>query len=258
MSFQFASAFDEKVLRRLAGQGSYARGRDYFMAGKVRSLEEKRGSVGAKVLGSASYSVKLWTEGVELAYSCTCPRGDDGGFCKHCVAVGLAVLAGTARPPKAREPKPRVTLDDVRDHLAGEEKPVLIELLMERAQWDEALRDQLLLRAAKNRQRRGVDVEALKEAIDGAIDPGDFVSWDQARDYASGVEEALATIDAVLKEGHAKQALKLVEHALAGLERAMASVHDDGEMSSVFDRLQELHRGRIPATSGRATVMATV
>ena len=102
--FQLASSFDLQALRHLAGPGSYSRGRDYFAAGRVLSLDERRGgAVGAEVRGSAAYSVKLWAEGPDLAYSCTCPRGDDGEFCKHCVAAGLAVLAGTTKPPKQSE-----------------------------------------------------------------------------------------------------------------------------------------------------------
>lgn len=166
MDRQGLTAFDLQALRRLAGPDSYARGRDYFAAGRVRSLGEKRGgAVVAKVRGSASYSVRLWADGDDLAYSCTCPGGDDGELCKHCVAVGLAVLAGTAKPRKTREPKPRVTLDDVREYLVREDKAVVVELLMERAQWDQALRDQLFPRTAKNRKKGGVDVEAMKEAI---------------------------------------------------------------------------------------------
>lgn len=207
-------------------------------------MDERRGgAVGAEVRGSASYSVKLWAEGPDLAYACTCPRGDDGEFCKHCVAVGLAVLAGTTKPPKQSERKSRVGLDDVRQYLGREDKAVLVELLMERAQWDETLRDQVFLRTAKNRRKGGVDVESLKEAIDGAIDPGDFLGWDEIGEYANGVEEAVDTIAAVLKEGHAAQTIELAEHALGTLERAMGSLHDsDGEMSRFLQRLEELHR----------------
>jgi len=147
--FRLAATFDLLVLRRLAGPGSFGRGEDYFAAGRVRSLDEQEaGTVLAEVRGSATYSVKLWEENGELAYSCTCPRGDDGEFCKHCVAAGLAVLAGAVKSPKTRRPRRRVTLEDVREYLSQEDKAALIELLMERAVWDDRLREQLVLRTA--------------------------------------------------------------------------------------------------------------
>jgi uncharacterized Zn finger protein len=231
------------VLRRLAGPGSYGRGEDYFAAGRVRSLDEQEaGTVLAEVRGSATYSVRLWDENGELAYSCTCPRGDDGEFCKHCVAVGLAVLAGAVKPPRTRRPKRRVTLEDVREYLDREDKGALVELLMERAVWDETLREQLVLRTAKSRKRRGVDVEAMKEALDEAIEPGAFLAWNEVGAYARGVEEAIATLASLLEEGHAAEAVELAEHALGAVERAMGSLDDsDGHMGSVLDRLQELH-----------------
>jgi uncharacterized Zn finger protein len=39
----------------------------------------------AKVQGTRPYRVELWIEEGDLEYSCTCPVGADGEFCKHCV-----------------------------------------------------------------------------------------------------------------------------------------------------------------------------
>src|SRR5689334_18231129 len=112
-----AAMLDRRLLKRLAGSSSFARGEDYFAAGNVRSLDQHRGTVIAKVEGSADYVVKLWADGKELGYSCSCPRGNDGDFCKHCVAVALAAIARTTEPTKARSAKPKLTLDDVRSYL---------------------------------------------------------------------------------------------------------------------------------------------
>lgn len=131
--FALAAKFDRQTLRRLAGSSSFGRGEDYFAGGHVRSLDEHRGAIAAKVQGSAAYAVKLWADGKELGYSCSCPRGNDGDFCKHCVAVALAVIAGKTKPSAPRHPKPKITLDDVREYLSKEHKAVLVDLLMERA-----------------------------------------------------------------------------------------------------------------------------
>jgi uncharacterized Zn finger protein len=238
-----AATFDLQALRRLAGPGSYGRGEDYFAAGRVRHLDEQEaGAVLAEVRGGAAYSVRLWKEKGELAYSCSCPRGDDGEFCKHCVAVGFAVLAGAVKPPRTRRPKRRVTLEDVREYLGREDKGALVELLMGRAVWDEALREQLVLRTAKSRKPRGVDIEAVEEALDEAIEPGRFLAWNEVGAYARGVEEAISTLASVLDEGHAAEAVELAEYALVAVEKAMGSLDDsDGHLGSVLDRLQELH-----------------
>jgi uncharacterized Zn finger protein len=196
----------------------------------------------ARIHGSNAYSVKLWQENGDLAYSCTCPRGDDGEFCKHCVAAGLAVLAGGMRPNETQQPRRRVALKDVREYLRREDKAALVDLLMERAEWDETLRELLVLRTARSRKRRGIDVEAMKEALDEAIDPGDYLAWNEVGNHARSVEEATATIASLLVEGHAAEAVELAEHALDAIETAMGSLDDsDGHMSGVLERLQELH-----------------
>jgi uncharacterized Zn finger protein len=240
--FQLAALLNRQTLRRLAGSGAFSRGEAYFTGGRVRSLAQHRGAVVGKVQGSAGYAVKLWAEGKELGYSCNCPRGDDGEFCKHCVAVGLAAMAGKTKPSAPRQPKPKITLDDVREYLSGENKSVLVGLLMERTVWDDALREQLFLKAAKKRRKGGVDVDAIKEALDRAIDPGDYLSWREIGDYSNRVEEAVKTIEEVLEEGNAVEAIELAEHALESTEEAMGSVDDsDGHMGRILARLQELH-----------------
>ena len=122
-------------MRRIAGARSFERGEDYFASGQVRALAEHEEAITAKVLGTREYRVKLWVEDGDLEFSCTCPVGTDGAFCKHCVAVGLAWLergrkGGTT--PKKRA-KPSVTMDDVRTYLTAQGKEALVDLLMEQA-----------------------------------------------------------------------------------------------------------------------------
>ncbi len=74
---------------------SFARGEGYFDSGLVSSLVEKNDTLSARVLGTYKYTVRLWVDKGKLEYSCTCPVGDDGMFCKHCVAAGLTWLERT-------------------------------------------------------------------------------------------------------------------------------------------------------------------
>jgi uncharacterized Zn finger protein len=88
----FVALLNEQNLRRLAGPRSYERGVNYAISGHVIRLLRLRRSVEASVLGTSRYRVELWVEEGELTASCTCPMGDRGLFCKHCVAVGLIAL----------------------------------------------------------------------------------------------------------------------------------------------------------------------
>ncbi|MBI4481544.1 MAG: SWIM zinc finger family protein [Acidobacteria bacterium] len=193
--------------------------------------------------GTRPYRVKLWLQDGELEYSCTCPVGNDGAFCKHCVAVGLAWLAQgeVEKAPGRKRSKPAVTMDDVRAYLAGQDKNVLADMLMEQAMDDDRLRQRLLMKAAK-RSAKGVDIAAYRQVIDGAVDPGGFVDYRNAHDYARGIEEAIDSVEELLKEGHAPEVVELTEHALGAVEDAMGTVDDsDGYVGGILERLQELH-----------------
>src|ERR1019366_2588829 len=107
-------AMNDATIRRLAGAQSYQRGLDYFSHGHVESLEDRGGSVQAVVRGNQDYTVTLATDDGMLDYSCDCPVGSEGTFCKHCVAVAFAWLnraAGAAKSSGSRKAK-QVTLAD--------------------------------------------------------------------------------------------------------------------------------------------------
>jgi uncharacterized Zn finger protein len=229
----------------MAGARSFERGEYYFSNGHVGYLVEHEGTITAKVQGTRPYRVKLWVEDGDLDYSCTCPVGTDGAFCKHCVAVGLAWLEqqapteGTAKKPKPR--KPSVTMDDVRTHLSAQEKDALVGLLMEQAMEDDRLRQRLLMKAAK-KGPSGLDIATYRQAIDDAVNLGGFVEYREMYGYARSIEDAVDSVEELLKEGHAAEVIELAEHALATVEEAMGSVDDsDGHMGGILERLQEIH-----------------
>jgi uncharacterized Zn finger protein len=81
------------AMLELAGKTYFERGEGYHRGGHVSALVEHEGVIVAKVAGTEDYRVRLWAED-GLAFSCDCPLGLDGEFCKHCVAAGLAWLDG--------------------------------------------------------------------------------------------------------------------------------------------------------------------
>lgn len=130
----------------MADAGSLERGADYAAMGRVHGLAHDGQVVVAEVAGGRRYRVRLWVEDDRLAHVCTCPVGEDGRFCKHCVAVGLAWIA--ARAPAATVER---ALPDVREHLAALDRDALVELLMEQAAVDDRLRRRLSLETVRNR-----------------------------------------------------------------------------------------------------------
>jgi uncharacterized Zn finger protein len=127
-------------VHRLADPGSLERGAEYAAHGRVHGLRHDGELVVAEVVGARRYRVRLWAEAGRLAHACTCPVGEDGLFCKHCVAVALDWIAD--RSPAAAG---RTSLADLRTHLSAQSKEALVELLMEQAAADERLRRRLLL-----------------------------------------------------------------------------------------------------------------
>jgi uncharacterized Zn finger protein len=234
---------ERQNLRRLAGGRSFERGEDYFAGGRVGDLAEDRGKVVAEVHGTRTYRVALWAEGGALEYSCTCPVGQDGDFCKHCVAVGLTWLDPGRDAPKAlrKREKPSVTMKDVRGWLANQDPQKLVDLLMEQAMADGRLQQRLVLEVAR-RGGKGLDLRTYRRAIDAAVNVADFVDYEEAFDYAHGIEEAVKGIAALLKDGYAVEVIELAEYALERVEGAIEHMDDsDGHMSGILEQLQTLH-----------------
>ena len=230
-------------LRGVAGERFFGRGEAYFTAGAVRSLRRRRGGVEAVVQGTRRYRVRLWGEDGDLAYDCTCPVGQDGEFCKHCVAVGLASQAdaggGDAAP--GEDGPPSLTERDVRDYLVGLDKEELVSMLLDQSAEDQRLHRRLVVRAA-HATGGTADLSVWKDALDDAVQAGDFVPYREAYDYASGVEEVIDGLEDLLREGQAESVIELAEHGLAAVDESLEQVDDsDGWMGGLLGRLQELH-----------------
>src|ERR1700733_331244 len=90
----------ETALRLKAGPISYQRGERYATTQRVKKLKETGSELSATVTGTSQYRVRIWVEGGDLNFSCTCPVGETEEFCKHCVAAGLVWL-GAARASEA-------------------------------------------------------------------------------------------------------------------------------------------------------------
>jgi uncharacterized Zn finger protein len=149
-------------LEALAGAGSYERGEEYAFDGRVQRLAVEADSATATVAGSAPYQVVLRMDPTGgLRGSCSCPMGESGVFCKHCVAVGLA-LAG----------RDGAGADELRAFVASRPHAELVELVLGALARDPILRDSLRLDMAAE---SGDAVESFAAAIDDAAFVADYV-----------------------------------------------------------------------------------
>ena len=240
-----AAALTRSMLKRRAWGRSFERGEAYFLDDRVENLFEEDGVIAARVQGTDEYHVELQADTGVFGYSCDCPVGDEGRFCKHCVAVGLKWMARhkDTRPVKKTDPGPiaEPTTRDIREYLEARDKNRLVELLMDQIQRDNDLHERFLMLAAKNRGG-APDVAYLRKAITRATRTHGYVHWRRTRDYVRRAGIVVDTIKDVLADGHAVAAVELAEHALRRIEKALGRVDDsDGEVGGIFAELHELH-----------------
>ncbi|HUD36612.1 MAG TPA: SWIM zinc finger family protein [Streptosporangiaceae bacterium] len=100
------TSLTEADLLEAAGQRSYSRGLGYLDA--VADLAVRGDKITASVRGTDEYIVMLTVgRGGDLIGACDCPYGQEGFFCKHCVAVGLAYLRSASLAASGGIPAPR-------------------------------------------------------------------------------------------------------------------------------------------------------
>jgi hypothetical protein len=174
--------------------------------------------VRAVVRGNQDYTVTLGADDGVLDYSCDCPVGSDGAFCKHCVAAALAWLNREAGPVKsARRGQPKeITLADAGKILQAEDKESLVGMMLDWAKDDDRLHERLILNAAR---RSGPDTgaTAVRRAFEKAVRVPDFVHYREATGWARGVAHAIDSIEQLLNDGQAAGVIELCESALQSL-----------------------------------------
>ncbi|NUP94782.1 MAG: SWIM zinc finger family protein [Planctomycetaceae bacterium] len=132
------------VLRRLVDDRTFERGQTYAAQGRVTDLVRQERSLSAVVRGTTDYRVSIHAKGDQLAYSCTCPVGAEGAFCKHAVAVVLAWVAEVAPdalPAKGDviEPPPRAEIEALARRSEALSREDAIKILLDEAATDGAL-----------------------------------------------------------------------------------------------------------------------
>ncbi len=235
--------FTEDDLRALAGPRSFGRARDYLDA--VDELEIGTDHVTATVYGSADYDVSLTADSATaLSGECDCPFGQDGNFCKHCVAVGLVVLSRKAEPAETNAGRG----ERLESWLTGLSRDELLALLREQLAEDKNLRRRLETRAAAGHTIAGGDVAALRARVADLFDTRRFsrygyVEPPDASAFASQAREAVAVLRSLTTAGHAPQTVTLARESIRLLGEVYEEIDDSsGMVSDVAAGIELAHR----------------
>ena len=240
------AAFTEDDLRALAGARSFARAQSYLDA--VADLEITEVGVTATVYGGDDYEVTLTMDADEgLSGECDCPYGLEGNFCKHCVAVGLAVLDRGPDLPKARADAAghRRNLESWLEALPRER---LLALLREQLSEDRNLRRRLEVRAATEQAATDIDIAAVRDQIMRLLDTAPFgqygyIEYGDVPGYAAQVGEAVAALRSLTAAGKASHTVTLAREAIGLLRQAYEQIDDSsGAVGEVAAALEAAHR----------------
>jgi uncharacterized Zn finger protein len=230
-------AFTEADLKGAAGDRSFARGREYLDS--VEDLEIGGSEITASVYGNSEYRVSLAVGDDGLTGDCTCPYGREGFFCKHCVAVGLAVLKMGDDLPRHIEATRggRQVLESWLESLAKEDLLAELSALLRE---DRALRRRFELRAA-SASADGVTVRrAVRDLI--MLPRRGYIEYGEAPDFSNDVRKAAAAIGDLIDSGGAADAIGIAREAIGLVTDAFAQVDDSsGLVGQAAYELLDVH-----------------
>ncbi|HTZ29051.1 MAG TPA: SWIM zinc finger family protein [Streptosporangiaceae bacterium] len=230
-------AFTEADIKGAAGDRSFARGREYLDS--VEDLEIGGSEITASVYGNSEYRVSLAAGDDGLTGDCTCPYGREGFFCKHCVAVGLAVLRiGDDLPRHVEVTRSgRQLLESWLESLSKEDLLAELSALLHE---DRALRRRFELRAASANADGVIIRRAVRDLI--MLPRRGYIEYGEAPDYANDVRNAAAAIGDLIDAGGAADAIGIAREAIGLATDAFAHVDDSsGFVGQAAYELLDVH-----------------
>lgn len=234
------------ILRRLAGERSYARGEDYFESDAVTDLVDTGSVIKAVVAGSDDYRVTLRVKNKQLDYDCDCPVGMDGECCKHVVAAGLAWLAQQSGAEVTHTGTGQDEWQTIRAYLGNLKADQLVAMLLEQAENNPVLRNELRMRAARG-QAGGVDIKALKQLINNSLTVRGFVDYRGMRDFLQTADTVVAMLNGLWHDKQAAAMAELAEYALRqGFSSYERTDDSDGSFGMLLGEIADLYKKALP------------
>jgi uncharacterized Zn finger protein len=208
---------------KLAGRGAFGRGVDYFDAGRVSDIESTERSTTAVVNGSQQYTVMLRHTHRHLEGACDCPASEGIEFCKHCVALALALQVRQTDASQVDKKSPNTK---IRDYLSQQSRDSLVEELIDVAQRYPVLRESLLQKAEFSSEK--LTFGQLKKLITRVTPARDLWSYREVGAYFQGLESTLDRIADIADRVEPQALLRTTEYGIQRLERVLESVDDSG------------------------------
>ncbi len=224
----------EWSLLTVAGDRVYGRGEGYvrYVRGLRITAEKAHASVQAKQV----YTVELDWSGRLPDGNCTCPHHSDGNFCKHLVAVGLAVIDSGAVADATRVAwalEATVQAMDVDE---------LRELVMTLAHRDGEVRRMLEVRATATSGDDRTAKAEFEAYVRNALEFRGFVDYRESYAVAEGASQVLDELENHLNAGSAEIVRPALLCALT-LLRTITEQADDssGAIGGECERAADLY-----------------
>jgi hypothetical protein len=226
----------EARLQDEAGDASFRRGQDYvkYVVGLRVNGSRARASIQAKNV----YEVELDWGRHDIRCSCTCPFFDQGFFCKHLVAVGLAAIdAGHGLPAE-----PRPVAPDVAQLVAAMDETEIRSLLVSLAEQDDGVRRTVELRAVARTGDVSVLAAELDEMVKKALSFRGFVDYRRSFEVARSAEQLLDELETYLDTGSADVLQPALLRAVTRLRKVVEQADDSsGLLGNACQRAGELY-----------------
>ena len=264
-------------MRAAAGERSFERGTRYLKA--VASMENVGSQVIATVRGTDDYLVVLTmpdaASGARLRGECNCPYGQEGFFCKHCVAVGLAILRDARTVPRQRgkaaghseadsasqagAPRPGPSKPgDLSAWLNSLSRDELVALVCDQLVEDGDWRRRLELHAAA----AASDVPAIRDRVLSLLSGDEqygqsrfsgqygYLEGPESWYYARRVRQVTEAVRQLSAAGRAGDAMVIAEQALTAITGSSRHASDRaGVIAAAADELQAAHQEACRATA---------
>ncbi len=224
----------EGALLEAAGDRSYSRGEGYVRY--VRGLRTTAGKATASVQAKRVYTVELDWSGPQPDGFCTCLYAADGHFCKHLVAVGLAVIDSGALDDAAQVPS---ALEATVQAMDVDE---LRELVMTLAHRDGDVRRMLEVRATAVSGDDSTAKAEFEVYVRNALDFRGFVDYRESYAVAQDAGQVLDELETHLNAGAAEIVRPALLCALTLLRTITENADDSsGAIGAECERAADLY-----------------
>ncbi|MBL8905928.1 MAG: SWIM zinc finger family protein [Rhizobiales bacterium] len=239
--------FDIEALRSRVGGTIFARGEAYCRDGRVKVLDVNKDRILATIDGTETYRAELTGRGKAIDGECSCPFFEDNGFCKHLVAIALAV--NNAAPDSGQGAFSRL-----RPYLKEKGIESLVDMILQLAERDPVLFAKLETEAALATADDPTLEAQLRKSIDRVTHTNRFIDYGEAPAWAARIDSLLDNISSLATGKRANLALKLIERLIDRIEKCIGSIDDsDGHCGMLIGRACDIHltAARVAKPDGR-------